>query len=171
MDHDYLQELRQHPTWQNTIRYRAGRLGARIRFDARQREGRRMAAKPQAAPVHWDRTRAVDRVPVAARDRSGYGNRAAAAHRGTGKTKGRTRRRNCAASSRWRQSLRSYRREGAPLFRRKTRARRLLSDFRQVEDNFRQLDRCMREKIATSAKSKGGLLDEIFWRAGQDTGI
>lgn len=41
-------------------------------------------------------------------------------------------------------------------------ARRLLSDFRQVEENFRQLDRRTREKIATSEKSKGQLLDEIF---------
>ncbi len=34
-------------------------------------------------------------------------------------------------------------------------ARRLLSDFRQVEENFRQLDRLAREKIAVSDKSKG----------------
>ena len=40
--------------------------------------------------------------------------------------------------------------------------RRLLADFRQVEENFRQLDRRTREKIATSGKSKGVLLDEIF---------
>ena len=40
--------------------------------------------------------------------------------------------------------------------------RRLLSDFRQVEENFRQLDRRTRERIATSTKSKGELLDEIF---------
>ena len=41
-------------------------------------------------------------------------------------------------------------------------ARRLLADFRQVEENFRHLDRRTREKIATSEKSKGQLLDEIF---------
>jgi flagellar motility protein MotE (MotC chaperone) len=41
-------------------------------------------------------------------------------------------------------------------------ARRLLSDFRQVEENFRQLDRQVREKIALSETSKGALLDEIF---------
>ena len=41
-------------------------------------------------------------------------------------------------------------------------ARRLIADFRQVEDNFRQLDRRAREKIATSDKSKGQLLDDIF---------
>lgn len=41
-------------------------------------------------------------------------------------------------------------------------ARRLLSDFRQVEENFRQLDRATREKIAITEKSKGQLLDEIF---------
>ncbi|HEX4047385.1 MAG TPA: DUF3375 domain-containing protein [Elusimicrobiota bacterium] len=41
-------------------------------------------------------------------------------------------------------------------------ARRLLADFRQVEENFRQLDRRTREKIATSEQSKGRLLDEIF---------
>lgn len=41
-------------------------------------------------------------------------------------------------------------------------ARRLLLDFRQVEENFRQLDRSTREKIAVSAKDKGELLDEIF---------
>jgi hypothetical protein len=41
-------------------------------------------------------------------------------------------------------------------------ARRLLSDFRQVEYNFRGLDRETRERIATSDQTKGRLLDEIF---------
>ena len=41
-------------------------------------------------------------------------------------------------------------------------ARNLLMDFRQVEENFRQLDRHTREKIALSNKSKGELLDDIF---------
>jgi flagellar motility protein MotE (MotC chaperone) len=41
-------------------------------------------------------------------------------------------------------------------------ARRLLADFRQVEYNFRGLDRETRERIATSDKTKGTLLDEIF---------
>lgn len=41
-------------------------------------------------------------------------------------------------------------------------ARRLLSDFRQVEENFRALDRQTRERIALSTQSKGDLLDEIF---------
>lgn len=41
-------------------------------------------------------------------------------------------------------------------------AQRLLSDFRQVEENFRQLDRKTREKITISDSSKGQLLDEIF---------
>ncbi len=41
-------------------------------------------------------------------------------------------------------------------------AQRLLFDFRQVEENFRQLDRNTREKIAISESSKGELLDEIF---------
>lgn len=41
-------------------------------------------------------------------------------------------------------------------------ARRLLSDFRQVEENFRQLDRQTRERIATSTASKGDLLDVIW---------
>ncbi len=41
-------------------------------------------------------------------------------------------------------------------------ARRLLSDFRQVEYNFRGLDRQTRERIALSDKTKGSLLDEIF---------
>ncbi len=41
-------------------------------------------------------------------------------------------------------------------------ARRLLSDFRQVEYNFRALDRETRERIATSDQTKGRLLDEIF---------
>jgi len=41
-------------------------------------------------------------------------------------------------------------------------ARRLLADFRQVEENFRQLDRRTREKIAVRGKSKGRLLDDIF---------
>jgi hypothetical protein len=41
-------------------------------------------------------------------------------------------------------------------------ARKLLGDFRQVEYNFRALDRETRERIATSDKAKGELLDEIF---------
>ena len=41
-------------------------------------------------------------------------------------------------------------------------ARQLLADFRQVEYNFRTLDRETRELIATSDKPKGDLLDEIF---------
>ncbi len=41
-------------------------------------------------------------------------------------------------------------------------ARRLLSDFRQVEFNFRALDQETRERIAVSDKAKGVLLDEIF---------
>lgn len=41
-------------------------------------------------------------------------------------------------------------------------ARELLADFREVEHNFRQLDRAVREKIALWDGSKGELLDEIF---------
>jgi hypothetical protein len=41
-------------------------------------------------------------------------------------------------------------------------AESLISDFRQVEHNFRTLDREMRERIAISDKTKGKLLDEIF---------
>ena len=41
-------------------------------------------------------------------------------------------------------------------------ARELLADFRQVEDNFRQLDRTVREKIALWEGAKGALLDEIM---------
>jgi len=41
-------------------------------------------------------------------------------------------------------------------------ARELLSDFRQVEQNFRVLDRSVREKIALWEGSKGALLDEIM---------
>ncbi len=38
----------------------------------------------------------------------------------------------------------------------------LLSDFRELEQSFRDLDRAVREKIATWDGSKGALLDEIF---------
>ncbi|MCW7541989.1 DUF3375 domain-containing protein [Aquabacterium sp. A7-Y] len=41
-------------------------------------------------------------------------------------------------------------------------ARELLTDFREVEHNFRQLDRKVREKIALWDGSKGALLDEIM---------
>ncbi|GIJ30363.1 hypothetical protein Vqi01_55250 [Micromonospora qiuiae] len=40
-------------------------------------------------------------------------------------------------------------------------ARGLLADFREVEANFRALDRALREKIATWSGSKGELLDEV----------
>ena len=41
-------------------------------------------------------------------------------------------------------------------------ARGLLSDFRAVEQNFRDLDRAVRERIATWEGAKGELLEEIF---------
>ena len=41
-------------------------------------------------------------------------------------------------------------------------ARALLSDFREVEQNFRDLDRAVRERIATWEGAKGSLLEEIF---------
>lgn len=41
-------------------------------------------------------------------------------------------------------------------------ARGLLSDFREVEQNFRRLDRTIRERIATFEGGKGSLLEEIF---------
>ncbi len=41
-------------------------------------------------------------------------------------------------------------------------ARQLLSDFRQVEENFRHLDRGVRERITTSHRGKGQMLDDIF---------
>ncbi len=42
-----------------------------------------------------------------------------------------------------------------------TTARGLLADFREVEANFRALDRGLRERIATWSGSKGELLDEV----------
>jgi flagellar motility protein MotE (MotC chaperone) len=41
-------------------------------------------------------------------------------------------------------------------------ARELLADFREVEQNFRGLDRKVREKIALWEGSKGALLDEVM---------
>ena len=41
-------------------------------------------------------------------------------------------------------------------------ARDLLADFREVEHNFRQLDRKVRERIALWEGSKGALLEEIM---------
>ena len=41
-------------------------------------------------------------------------------------------------------------------------SRELLSDFRQVEQNFRDLDREVREQIATWTESKGELLSDII---------
>ncbi len=41
-------------------------------------------------------------------------------------------------------------------------ARHLLGDFRQVEENFRELDAQTRERVATSTQAKGALLEEIF---------
>ncbi|MGN6575044.1 MAG: DUF3375 domain-containing protein [Nocardioides sp.] len=42
-----------------------------------------------------------------------------------------------------------------------TTARELLSDFREVEENFRRLDRAARERIATWDGAKGELLNEL----------
>ncbi|MEO5995979.1 MAG: DUF3375 domain-containing protein [Chitinophagaceae bacterium] len=41
-------------------------------------------------------------------------------------------------------------------------ARRLLADFRQVEENFRELDTQTRQTIIKSSLAKGALLDNIF---------
>lgn len=41
-------------------------------------------------------------------------------------------------------------------------ARELLSDFRQVEENFRRLDRSLRAQIAGWTGSKGALLDDVL---------
>lgn len=41
-------------------------------------------------------------------------------------------------------------------------AKALLSDFREVEQNFRDLDRAVRERIATWEGGKGALLEEVF---------
>jgi Protein of unknown function (DUF3375) len=41
-------------------------------------------------------------------------------------------------------------------------ARALLSDFREVENNFRTLDRGLRERVATWGGSKGELLDDVL---------
>jgi hypothetical protein len=41
-------------------------------------------------------------------------------------------------------------------------ARELLSDFRAVDQNFRALDRTVREQVSTWDGSKGALLEEIF---------
>lgn len=55
-----------------------------------------------------------------------------------------------------------------------TTARELLSDFREVEDNFRLLDRAAREKIAAWDGSKGALLADLVGSrseiAGSDQG-
>ena len=41
-------------------------------------------------------------------------------------------------------------------------ARGLLSDFREVEQNFRDLDRSVRDRIATWDGAKGALLEDVF---------
>lgn len=41
-------------------------------------------------------------------------------------------------------------------------ARALLADFRQVEQNFRELDRAVRERIATWSGGRGDVLGEVF---------
>jgi hypothetical protein len=41
-------------------------------------------------------------------------------------------------------------------------AKSLLSDFRQVEQNFRDIDRNFRRKIITTSQSKGRVLEELF---------
>jgi hypothetical protein len=48
-------------------------------------------------------------------------------------------------------------------------ARGLLADFRQVEENFRLLDRAAREKIATWSGSKGELLADLIGNRSQIT--
>lgn len=53
-------------------------------------------------------------------------------------------------------------------------ARELLADFRQVEENFRKLDRQLREKVAGWQGGKGDLLDDVLGSresiAGSDQG-
>src|SRR4029079_5992466 len=53
-------------------------------------------------------------------------------------------------------------------------ARELLADFREVEENFRKLDRHLREKITGWRGGKGELLDDVLGSretiAGSDQG-
>src|SRR5207237_5679972 len=53
-------------------------------------------------------------------------------------------------------------------------ARELLADFREVEENFRKLDRHLREKITGWRGGKGELLDDVLGNretiAGSDQG-
>lgn len=51
-----------------------------------------------------------------------------------------------------------------------TTARDLLTDFREVEDNFRRLDRAAREKIAAWDGSKGELLETLVGGRSEITG-
>lgn len=48
------------------------------------------------------------------------------------------------------------------LWRIEEEIRNIMTDFREVEENFRVLDRQTREKIATSTLGKSEILDEIF---------
>ena len=41
-------------------------------------------------------------------------------------------------------------------------ARRLLSDFKQIEQNFRDLDRETKERVIASERSRGAVLKEVF---------
>lgn len=41
-------------------------------------------------------------------------------------------------------------------------AKNLLADFRQVEQNFRDIDRAFRKKIIITSQSKGKVLEELF---------
>jgi hypothetical protein len=41
-------------------------------------------------------------------------------------------------------------------------ARRLLSDFKQIEQNFRELDRETKEKVIAADRSRGSVLKEVF---------
>ena len=79
-----------------------------------------------------------------------------------GKAQGRHRRRDPKKCGRdaWRCSIRRWSKTGS--FRWRTWPALLLSDFRSVEQNFRDLDRAVRERIATWDGSKGALLEQIF---------
>lgn len=41
-------------------------------------------------------------------------------------------------------------------------ARRLLADFKQIEQNFRDLDRATKERVIASDRSRGSVLKEVF---------
>ena len=138
-----------------------GQRRSAFRPDARHREGAGLAGRATAAPVRWHRVAPAHRLRALAPDRRGYTGGPASPPRRAGKTPVRAGGRN-PARPRGRFRNRGSRAGARSLCSDVEHGVRAAGRLRELEQSFRDLDRAMREKIATWSGGRGALLDDLF---------